>query len=123
MSVQLRDTRAALQAIYMAVCARMSALTFGADQRLAPGSGTDASRPRSHCGLKDHRYGVRLPSLRSAAPFAVFLPLFHDRLISLLFTIVFNQMLTDIEDCYKMTAREGARSLRLGGMILLSSGA
>ena len=36
-----------------------------------------------------------------------------NRLISLLFNIVFNQTLTDIEICYKMMTREVARSLRL----------
>lgn len=36
-----------------------------------------------------------------------------NRLISLLFNIVFNQTLTDIETCYKMMTREVARSLRL----------
>jgi hypothetical protein len=35
------------------------------------------------------------------------------RLISLLFNIVFNQTLTDIEMCYKMMTGEVARSLRL----------
>jgi len=38
---------------------------------------------------------------------------FANRLISLLFNIVFNQTLTDIETCYKMMTREVARSLRL----------
>jgi glycosyltransferase involved in cell wall biosynthesis len=36
-----------------------------------------------------------------------------NRLISLLFNIVFNQTLTDIETCYKMMTREVVRSLRL----------
>ena len=36
-----------------------------------------------------------------------------NRLISLLFNVVFNQTLTDIETCYKMMTREVARSLRL----------
>ncbi len=38
---------------------------------------------------------------------------FANRLISLLFNIVFDQTLTDIETCYKMMTREVARSLRL----------
>ena len=38
---------------------------------------------------------------------------FANRLISLLFNIVFNQTLTDIETCYKMMTRNVARSLRL----------
>jgi len=38
---------------------------------------------------------------------------FANRLISLLFNIVYNQTLTDIETCYKMMTREVARSLRL----------
>ena len=38
---------------------------------------------------------------------------FANRLISLLFNIVFNQTLTDIETCYKMMTRKVARSLRL----------
>jgi glycosyltransferase involved in cell wall biosynthesis len=36
-----------------------------------------------------------------------------NRLISLLFNIVFNQTLTDIETCYKMMTREVVKSLRL----------
>lgn len=36
-----------------------------------------------------------------------------NRLISLLFSLVFNQTLTDIETCYKMMTRQVARSLRL----------
>ncbi len=36
-----------------------------------------------------------------------------NRLISLLFNIVFNQTLTDIETCYKMMTREVVRSMRL----------
>jgi len=36
-----------------------------------------------------------------------------NRLISLLFNLVFNQTLTDIESCYKMMTSEVARSLRL----------
>jgi len=36
-----------------------------------------------------------------------------NRLISLLFNVLFNQTLTDIETCYKMMTREVARSLRL----------
>ena len=36
-----------------------------------------------------------------------------NRLISLLFNIVFNQTLTDIETCYKMMTREVVQSLRL----------
>ncbi len=36
-----------------------------------------------------------------------------NRLISLLFNIVFDQMLTDIETCYKMMTGQVARSLRL----------
>lgn len=36
-----------------------------------------------------------------------------NRLISLLFNILYNQTLTDIEACYKMMTREVARSLRL----------
>ncbi len=38
---------------------------------------------------------------------------FANRVISLLFNVVFNQTLTDIETCYKMMTREVARSLRL----------
>jgi glycosyltransferase involved in cell wall biosynthesis len=38
---------------------------------------------------------------------------FANRLISLLFNIVFNQTLTDIETCYKMMTCTVARSLRL----------
>jgi glycosyltransferase involved in cell wall biosynthesis len=38
---------------------------------------------------------------------------FANRLISLLFNIVFNQTLTDIETCYKMMTREVVQSLRL----------
>jgi hypothetical protein len=38
---------------------------------------------------------------------------FANRLMSLLFNVVFNQTLTDIETCYKMMTREVARSLRL----------
>ena len=36
-----------------------------------------------------------------------------NRLISLLFNILYNQTLTDIESCYKMMTREVAKSLRL----------
>jgi glycosyltransferase involved in cell wall biosynthesis len=36
-----------------------------------------------------------------------------NRLISILFNIVFNQTLTDIESCYKMMTKQVARSLRL----------
>jgi glycosyltransferase involved in cell wall biosynthesis len=36
-----------------------------------------------------------------------------NRLISILFNVVFNQTLTDIETCYKMMTRNVARSLRL----------
>jgi hypothetical protein len=36
-----------------------------------------------------------------------------NRLISLLFNLVFNQTLTDIESCYKMMTIQVARSLRL----------
>jgi glycosyltransferase involved in cell wall biosynthesis len=38
---------------------------------------------------------------------------FANRFISLLFNVIFNQTLTDIETCYKMMTREVARSLRL----------
>ena len=38
---------------------------------------------------------------------------FANRLISLLFNIVYNQTLTDVETCYKMMTRDVARSLRL----------
>jgi len=36
-----------------------------------------------------------------------------NRAISILFTILFNQTLTDVETCYKMMTREVARALRL----------
>jgi hypothetical protein len=36
-----------------------------------------------------------------------------NRLISLLFNILFNQTLTDIESCYKMMTSRVAQSLRL----------
>src|SRR5262249_12208377 len=36
-----------------------------------------------------------------------------NRVISILFTMLFNQTLTDVQTCYKMMTREVARSLRL----------
>jgi len=39
--------------------------------------------------------------------------LMGNRLISLLFNLLFNQTLTDVEACYKMMTKRVARSLRL----------